>query len=122
MKKGKSQTLEQFLNLDDEEVFHDFTVGVPQTDDTIKGWIIELVNKARRSKTSGMSSIGCGNCQVAVYYDAEKDIADIIVSKNFKEAHIYFKEDGIIDFGRIPIKIDLKSDTWHLNHEMVWDD
>jgi hypothetical protein len=117
-----AQTIEQYLETNYIDNFFDYSSGVDIEADEIKKRIIELVHNVRKlGKTTSMS-ISSGNCIVEVFYDAIEERADISISKNHMEGHIYFEEDGILDLGGIPLKRDHKSKKWILNHTLTWED
>ena len=121
-KETKPQTIEQYLNLKNTENFFDFSNGVDISDDEIRGRIIELVREVRiYCKQPAAYSIASGNCVIRVFYDPAEERADITICKNIKEGHIYFKDDGIIDTGGIPLHKDPNSKKWILESKSIWD-
>ena len=109
--------------MNNPENFFDFSKGVDISEEEINGRIIEIIYKLRADCTKPTQySIASGNCKVEIFYDPVEERAEICVSKNFKEATIFFREGGIVDMGRIPIKKDPTSKKWRLSHKLEWDD
>ena len=121
MKKEYSKTIEQYLDMNDPDLFFCYGGGGVMSNKEVKAHIITLMHEVRaKGKTTSMS-ISCGDCQVSVFYNAKDESARISVNRNRKEATILFKNKGILDAGRIPISIDTNTNVWKLNHIKEWD-
>jgi hypothetical protein len=119
-KKTRPRTIEGYMDLNHTENFFDFSSGVDISEDEIQGRIIQLIKEVRALNITATTSISSGNCKVEVFYDAVDQRAEVCVSKNFKEATLYFKEQGIIDTGGVPLRKDPQSKKWNIDYKIIY--
>ena len=108
------------MDLKNTENFFDFSSGVDISESEIQGRIIELVKSARAYNKTAVTSISSGNCKVEVFYDAVDQRAEVSISKNHREATLYFRESGIIDTGGVPLRKDPQSNKWKIDYKITY--